>query len=61
MSPTFLNISSVPWFLIAFALIPGVLFSKRISAEVNRKDFINQIVFSLVAVGISFFQWSHYR
>lgn len=51
----FFDLTSVPWFLIAFALIPGVLFSRRISSTVSRKDSIGQIVFSIFAVGVSFF------
>lgn len=53
MSAIFLNVSSVPFFVVAFALIPGVLFLKRISSEISRKDFVNQIAFLAVAVAIS--------
>ena len=48
------NVTSVPWFLIAFAVIPGVLFSRRISSTVARKDFMGQIVFSAFVVIVSF-------
>jgi hypothetical protein len=51
-----LNASSVIWFLVAFGLAMGVIFSPRIKTEVGHKNFVFHMLFSLIAATISFFR-----
>ena len=50
---TMLNITSVPWLVLAIALMLGVLLSGKISAEVWGRSFFGEIFFSEAAIVFS--------